>query len=87
MDIIIESNENMVILRLGGEAIIESAVELKKALLKSMEQADNILIDTEKVTAADLSFLQLLCSAHRSCLNSEKKCGLTVSARQFTAES
>ena len=73
MNIDIESTENMVVLRLGGEAVIESAIELKEAFLKSMAQGDDILVDIEKVTAADLSFLQLLCSAHHSCLKSEKK--------------
>lgn len=73
MNIDIETNENLVVLRLGGEALIESAVELKDALLKTLEQGDNILVDIGNVTAADLSFLQLLCSAHRSCLKSEKK--------------
>lgn len=73
MNIDMESNENTVVLRIGGEAVIDTAGELKEALLKSLARADDILIDIEKVTAADLSFLQLLCSAHKSCLKSDKK--------------
>jgi anti-anti-sigma factor len=54
-------------LELEGELTIEVAEELKAILLQALQGTESLTIDLERVTAADLSCLQLLCSAYRSC--------------------
>lgn len=73
----IEPSGSALMVILNGEATIESAVELKNVLLKAMESSDDIIINIESLTAIDLSFLQLLCSACRSCLKLGKKLSLS----------
>lgn len=54
-------------LELEGDLSIEVAEELKAILLQALQGTEALVIDLGKVTAADLSCLQLLCSAYRSC--------------------
>ncbi len=54
-------------LKLEGALTIEAAEELKAVLLQALQGTENLTIDLEKVTAADLSCLQMLCSAYKSC--------------------
>jgi anti-anti-sigma regulatory factor len=56
------------ILKLEGSWIIERARELKSVLIQSLKEYDRIIVDLEGLTQADLSFLQLFCSAHRTSL-------------------
>lgn len=60
------------ILALNGKLTVDRAAELKKFLMKSMENANHVIIQIEKVTEVDISCLQLLCSAHRTFLNLNK---------------
>ncbi len=83
MDYKIEANGNALVLILNGEATIDAAGELKKMLLNSIESADDIVINIEGLTAVDLSFLQLLCSAHRSCLKLKKNLSLSNGRPNF----
>jgi len=58
---------------LEGAMTVNQAAELKEALLKSLDQGDRVEVDCEHVTEVDLSFLQLLCAAHRTAMSSKKK--------------
>lgn len=51
---------------LDGEVTVERAEELRKNLIRCLEEADEVIVDLEKVAGVDLSCLQLLCSAHRT---------------------
>lgn len=59
--------EGMGELRLEGALTIEIAEELKAVLLQAIQGTEKLVIDLEKVTSADLSCLQMLCSAYKSC--------------------
>lgn len=54
------------LLALSGELLIENSSELKSALCEALASSPRLIVDLGKVTAADISSLQLLCSAHRS---------------------
>ena len=75
-----ETPGNTDILALNGELTIARAVELKAMLTASLKRAENVHIQLEAVTAVDLSCLQLLCSAHRTALDLNKK--LTLNCQE-----
>jgi anti-anti-sigma regulatory factor len=60
------------ILKLEDRWTIERAHELKGVLVTALSGHDQVLIDIEEVTEVDLSFLQLLCAAHRTSLKKNK---------------
>lgn len=60
------------VLKIGGDLTIENAQELHKILVTAMNNSDQIVLYFENVTATDLSFIQLLCSAHRTAVRSDK---------------
>jgi anti-anti-sigma regulatory factor len=60
------------ILKFSGDLTIENVLELRNNLLNSLDKAEQLLLTFENVTATDLSFIQLLCSAHRTAVRSEK---------------
>lgn len=60
------------ILSLVGDLTMVSALETRKALLEAIAEVDILELDLEKAASVDISFLQLLCSAHRECFFSGK---------------
>lgn len=65
-DCITEDKMGVRILRFTGDLTVSRADEVKSALLESMKEAEHIEIDLSSVSEADLSCLQLFCSAHRT---------------------
>jgi anti-anti-sigma regulatory factor len=61
------------VLKFCGDLTIENAQELHKNLVTALHNAKQLLVNFEDVTAIDLSFVQLLCSAHRTALRSDKE--------------
>ncbi len=61
------------VLTLGGAVTFEHADEVRSALIKALINADQVVLDFEKATKADLSCLQLLCSAHRTSTRLNKR--------------
>lgn len=59
-------------LTLAGEQTVNQASDLREALIQALDQGDNIEVDCEQVTGVDLTFLQLLCAAHRSAQSAKK---------------
>ena len=64
---IVESPETRV-LRLEGNWTVERAHELKRVLLEVLKSGHGVVIELEELVEADLSCLQLLCSAHLTSL-------------------
>ncbi len=60
------------IIKFAGDLTIENSQELHKILLTALNNANQLLVTFEGVTAADLSFMQLLCSAHRTAVRTDK---------------
>ncbi len=60
------------ILKLKGSWTIERVRELKPAVLEMLRNNEQIIIDLAELTEADLSAVQLLCSAHAEAIKSGK---------------
>jgi anti-anti-sigma regulatory factor len=52
---------------------IENVASLKAFLIASLKEGDRLIIDPSEVTAVDVAGLQLLCSAHRTALLTNKE--------------
>jgi len=63
-----------------GQLRIEHASEIRDALLDAFKHADRVALTIERDAVADLSFLQVLCAAHRTALRENKKFELDSSA-------
>ena len=61
------------ILTFDGELDLKHADEMRAAFIKALINADHVEMDFRNVTEADLSCLQLLCSAHRTSLKLNKR--------------
>jgi anti-anti-sigma regulatory factor len=57
---------------MSGFLTVDNAGKLRKALLDSIERYDNVGLDISKDAVLDLSFLQLLCSAHYTAVAAKK---------------
>jgi anti-anti-sigma factor len=71
-DIRIEKEEARTVIVMSGEMTVEHAAGLKDALIRSLEDADHLIVDLRDVTDMDVSCLQLLCSAHRTFAGARK---------------
>ena len=82
------SKRNIVIM--SGDLTLDNAVELKNAIIKSLENAEEIVLDLEGVTHIDLSCLQVLCASHKSTVSSNKsielKSKLSAAVKQSIQE-
>jgi anti-anti-sigma regulatory factor len=56
----------------AGDLTIENTQELHKILFTSLKNSNELSLSFEKVTAVDFSFVQLLCSAHRTAVRADK---------------
>ena len=72
MNFEINSTGDTSTLNLNGEVNIQCAADFWEALIKLQESGENILLNLTNVTGADISFMQLLCSAHRSSVKLNK---------------
>ena len=72
MNFHIDESEEKTVLHLEGRLDIEKAEEFKAILFKSLDAANHLIINMEKVTCLSLPCLQLLFSAQRS-VNIQKK--------------
>ena len=59
-------------LSLEGELTIKRATEIRELLLESLSRSQRVEVELGEVTDVDLSYLQLMCSAHRSASESGK---------------
>ncbi|MDQ5985195.1 MAG: hypothetical protein CSYNP_00900 [Syntrophus sp. SKADARSKE-3] len=73
----ITDSDNGKSLSVSGEVTIQNAGSFRDSLKKLYEDGSNVTIHLEELTNADLTFLQILCSAHRTFTSSGK--ALTIS--------
>ena len=71
-----DGGESERVFRISGALTVREAGELKAALAKAFEEEERIEVDLSSVTGADLSALQLFCSAHRTSKRTNKLFGL-----------
>jgi ABC-type transporter Mla MlaB component len=65
------SKESMA-LALDGDMTIQRIAEIKTQLVETLNGTDSLVLNLKKVTRVDLTFLQLLCSAHRTAHQARK---------------
>ncbi len=58
------------LLMVRGEVSLQNAGEALEVLKDFRSRSDHLRLDLENVETADVSFLQLICSLHRTCLRS-----------------
>lgn len=66
-----------------GSLTVQQAAEFKDTLTKALHEVDRLEINLNQVTEVDLTCLQLLCSAHKTCLKENKT--LKISHQQTEA--
>lgn len=64
------------VMKLEGIWTIERACELRQLLLECLNEEQEVIVDVGGVVEVDLSFLQLLCSAHRTFSRHHKQLSL-----------
>ncbi len=57
---------------LKGELTLENIRPLYEDMKDILEKANHLVVDVSEASDADLSFLQLLCSAHRTAMKTGK---------------
>ncbi len=67
-----ETSGRNALIKLDGDLTVSHAAEIKHILMNALTDADQVLIDFGNVTNADLSSLQLLCSAHKTASSMNK---------------
>jgi anti-anti-sigma regulatory factor len=72
-----KQDKNQTLLSMEGDLTIARAVEFRDLLLDSLQKSDSIEIDLATAESVDLSFLQLLCSAHRTAVRDGKELAIT----------
>ncbi len=60
-------------LTFGGAMTIENIARIRDALLEALDRTDELRYLFNDDIIADLSFLQLLCAAHKSAVRKNKK--------------
>jgi ABC-type transporter Mla MlaB component len=65
-----------VVVKVRGELTVEYAKGFQAALSEELQKSDRILLDLENVTEADISCLQLLCSAFGTAAKLSKQVSL-----------
>jgi anti-anti-sigma factor len=66
-----------------GELTIQQAADFKDTLTKALSEVDRLEINFDTVTEIDLACLQLLCSAHKTCVKENKT--MSITGRQSEA--
>ncbi|MCX5811956.1 MAG: STAS domain-containing protein [Proteobacteria bacterium] len=68
----IEDNEKSKVLALSGDLTVSNAELFKITLIDAMKNADNLVLNLTGITGADISCLQIVCSAHKKAINSNR---------------
>lgn len=85
MEINIQKNGRMAEVAITGEMNIYNAMDLKAALLKSIDEAEGVDLDLSGVSEFDSSGLQLLLLARKECERGGKQ--LKFTAKSASVES
>ncbi len=68
---------NTEVIKITGNLTIENIQEIYQLLTAAIDNTQKVSLIFENVTAVDLSFVQLLCAAHRTAVNAGKSTTLS----------
>jgi anti-anti-sigma regulatory factor len=89
MGIRIDQLDKKCVITIDGE-VTQQVHELRASFIKMLINVDEVALDLQRVTSADLPLIQLLCSAHRSAARLNKRftfAGARPDILEKTAES
>lgn len=69
-------------LALGGKLTIENAGRIRAELIKAFQESDRVVLEVMEDVVADVSFMQILCSAKQTSLIQKKSFEVDWSAAQ-----
>ncbi|MCX5804820.1 MAG: STAS domain-containing protein [Proteobacteria bacterium] len=67
-----EDKEKSKVLALSGDLTVSNAELFKTALADAMKNTDNLVLNLTGIIGADVSCLQIICSAHKKAINSNQ---------------
>lgn len=70
-------NGPVIVMTCVGSLDADSAQTLKNALLVGIENADNLVVNCERVDSIDSQCIQIFCTAHRLAVRADKKLMIT----------
>lgn len=73
-----DSDDRQTTLMFAGDLDLYSANQAHQALAEAIRNYAHIAVQVMRVEALDLSFLQLICSAHRTAIFQKKRFTLTL---------
>lgn len=68
----LDNTKNKVTVKISGDMTVLSTGALYRKLLELSETADEVELELDDIENADMTFFQLLCSAHRSFVAKDK---------------
>ncbi len=86
IDFKIEKEGRVKTIFINSGLTIQSAEALKDVLVESLKETDHIVLDLNSVTEVDLSCLQLLCSAHKTYRDLNRKFTLSTDSTEVFFE-
>jgi anti-anti-sigma factor len=72
IDFSIDESSSTGTMILSGDVIIQSATQLREALLEGITDTATLVLNLEQVEKIDLSTVQLLCATHRALTKAGK---------------
>lgn len=60
-------------LALGGSLTIENAARIRQELLRTFRESERVILELMGDVVADVSFMQILCSAKKTAINEKKR--------------
>lgn len=72
MNTSLEQSGNRCVISFEGAVTVEAAGQLREVLIHALGDNPEVEMNFEEATDADLSCLQLICSAHRTAVKQEK---------------
>jgi hypothetical protein len=74
------------LLTLDGKLSIARAREIREIIAKALREGERVVVEFGECTTVDLSFLQLLCSAHREALGADRSLQLGEALPRLLSE-
>jgi len=71
---------NRAVMTISGNVNIQNISEFKENLLRMQDMADDLEIDLEGIREPDVACLQMLCAAHRTWLQMDKRLSIPGSS-------
>ena len=73
----LEKSGDSTIIHFTGDLTIAQASEARTTVAAALSESSSVVLDVGKIEDADLSFFQIVCSAHRTALKAHKSLDLS----------